>query len=49
MVNRDRGKVAKLSHEHKSTYPSHKHLKHTEGSDYKKQQDYDIPPVMLED
>ena len=48
MVNTDPGKVAKLSNEHKSTYPGNKHIKQNTGSKYGPQRTEDQLPIVLE-
>jgi hypothetical protein len=48
MVNNDPGKVAKLSHEHKSTYVGNKNLKQNVGSKPGKDNIKDELPVVLD-
>jgi hypothetical protein len=48
MVNNDPGKVAKLSHEHKSTYVGNKNLKQNVGSKPRKDNIKDELPVVLD-
>jgi hypothetical protein len=49
MVNTDAGKVAKLSHEHKSVYPGNKHIKQNAGSKYGPQRTENQLPIVLEE
>ncbi|WP_187444834.1 hypothetical protein [Rossellomorea vietnamensis] len=49
MVNTDAGKVAKLSHEHKSIYPGNKHIKQNDGSKYGPQRTENLPPLLREE
>lgn len=49
MVNTDAGKVAKLSHEHKTIYPGNKHIKQNAGSTYGPQRTENLPPLLREE
>ncbi|MBM7585556.1 hypothetical protein JOC86_002098 [Bacillus pakistanensis] len=49
LVNNDPGKVAKLSHEHKSTYVGNKNLKQNVGSKPQKDHIRDELPVVLDE
>ncbi|WP_456271296.1 hypothetical protein [Bacillus sp. AK031] len=48
MVNTEPGKVAKLSNEHKATYPGNKHIKQNAGSIYGPQRTENQLPIVLE-
>ncbi|MGM0844756.1 MAG: hypothetical protein ACQEUT_07235 [Bacillota bacterium] len=49
MVNTDAEKVAKLSHEHKSTYPGNKHLKQNAGRNYGSDRTENLLPIIKEE